>query len=262
MENELYITRNEQIGLLDDLSKKLFAITNLNRLRALVIVANETNKTKNRRNPTDIRGINERLKEVYEESITQVALTNHMKILFEAGLVKKEPGTASRSYKGAKTVCNYLLVPGALKALSMQIDLLNNSIQDIQEEISKSSIFPTVKILGGKDDGKIFDINEKKIRIGRKGDIDPNDSEYINDIVLSNYYKNVSRVFKPHAFFIEKEDEWYVKEGKDAGDIFLNNRKINNEAKLNHDDIIKLAVGDRSVQLVFYNDNLNMIKDE
>ena len=239
--------------VLKDLALKIKAISNRNRLRILVIIGKETKKPENLRKPTYVKCIAHYLSREYNEPISLTATKNHLSKLLDAGLIKTQPGFYESSLKGEKAVKNYVLIPGALEALSMDIKALNNEILTIQEEISESSYhLPIIKVLGGKDDGKIFELKKDNIRIGRKGEIESNNPEYNGDIMLSNSYKSVSRIFKPHATLKVEDKSWVIEDKESECGIFINNDKNKSTyKKLRDRDKIKLALGKDGAELLF-----------
>lgn len=257
-----YQTEQSDLDVLKDLSKKINALSNESRLKLLVIISIVSKKPKEQRTPTYANALKKSLRRYYGISITEVAVRNHLKILLDNGFVKKEPG-ASKEDRG---VMNYLIVPGAIESLSRDLNILNNTILEIQEEIDSSLRNPLLKVLGGADDGKIFELSKKEIRIGRKGDMDQDDEDYQGDVILSNDYRSVSRVYKPHAFLKEEKDGWYLKDNNSNGGVYVNNESEslhektdtdalvlngNQPTKLKNNDKIKLALGKYSAEMIF-----------
>lgn len=239
----------KNLDTIKDLVKKVDAISNENRLKILLLIAKESNKPEELRRPTYVKALAHNLKKDYGISMSLPGITkNHLSRLLDAGLIKKEAGLHEDM-----PVKNYVLVPGALEALSMDINMLSNQIANIQDEISHLSYeLPVIKVLGGKDDGKVFELKNDFIRIGRCGELDPDDPEYENDIMLSNSYESVSRVFKPHATLKHDGDNWVIEDKQSECGIYMNNsnQRLPNRTLKNRDKI-KLALGKGGAELVF-----------
>jgi hypothetical protein len=238
----------KDLDVVKDLSKKIDSIRNENRLKLLLIIGRETNNAEELRKSTYLRKLAHYLKEEEGISISLTAIKNHLNKLLDAGLIKKEPG-----FHNDMPVTNYALIPGALEALSMDISTLNNRISLIQDEITKYSYpLPVIKVLGGEDDGKIFPLVNDSVKIGRKGEMNQYDPEYKDDIILSNSYESVSRVFKPHATLKKKGEDWTIEDNKSKCGFYINNGKQRlTDKTLKNRDKIRLALGDGGAELVF-----------
>jgi hypothetical protein len=238
----------KDLDVVKDMSKKIDAIKNENRLKLLIIIGKETNKAEEIRKSTYLRKLAHYLTEEEGIVISLTAIKNHLTKLLDAGLIKKEAG-----FHNEMPVKNYVLIPGALEALSMDISTLNSRITHIQDEISKSSYqLPLIKVLGGSDDGKIFPLVKDSVKIGRKGEMNIRDPEYQYDIILSNSYESVSRVFKPHATLKLEGGSWIIEDNQSKCGFYINNGKQRlKSVKLNNRDKIRLALGDGGAELVF-----------
>lgn len=238
----------KDLDVVKDLSKRIDSIRNETRLKLLLIVGRETNKSPELRKPTYLRALGHELKDTYGISISLVAIKNHLNKLVEAGLIKKELGL----YRDLP-VKNHLLIPGALEALSMDINILSNRITDIKDEISRFSYqLPLVKILGGEDDGKLFPLTKESVKIGRQGDVELNDPQFKDDIILSNDYESVSRVYKPHATLKQDNGNWTIEDKNSKCGVYINgdNRRSSSETLKNRDKI-RLALGKGGAEMVF-----------
>ena len=238
----------KDLDVVKDLSKKIDAIRNENRLKLLIIIGRETNKAEEIRKSTYLRKLAHYLTEEEGIVISLTAIKNHLTKLLDAGLIKKEAGLHNEM-----PVKNYILIPGALEALSMDINTLNSRIIHIQDEISKLSYtLPLIKVLGGSDDGKMFPLVKDSVKIGRKGEMNIRNPEYQDDIILSNSYESVSRVFKPHATLKREGESWIIKDSKSKCGFYINNGKQRQEnVTLKNRDKIRLALGDGGAELVF-----------
>jgi DNA-binding transcriptional ArsR family regulator len=269
MNETTFETRASDMDVLKDLAKRIDAISNEVRLKIMVIISISSKKSPEKRFPTYANAINKILMDYYHIGISETAIRNHLKILLENGLIKTEPGASN----DGRPVMNYVLVPGAIESLSRDFNILNNRLTDIQNKFDYDINNPMLKVLGGVEDGKIFELSKKEIRLGRRGNIDSNE-DYEGDVILSNEYESVSRVFKPHAYIKEKEDGWYLIDNGSKGGVYLNNeseflkkrtqtgaivKRGRNGRKLKDHDKIKLSLGKYGVELIFF---LNSSKEE
>ena len=175
----------------------------------------------------------------------------------KAGLVKKEPGFAERSMRGERAVINYVPVVGALESIITDIKKLSRTISNVKDEISETNYsHPLIKVMGGDDDGMVFPLVKEVTRVGRQGELDLDNQEYMGDVVLSNDYKSVTRVTHPHATITHSKDNWYLEDSDSKCGMFLNNdEKAQDKIKLKNGDKIKLALGEGGAELVFiYNE--------
>ena len=238
----------KDLDVVKDLSKKIDSIRNENRLKLLMIIGRETNTAEELRKSTYLRELAHLLKKEEGISISLTAIKNHLTKLLDAGLIKKEAG-----FHNNNPVTNYILIPGALEALSMDINTLNNRISHIQDEIITSSYqLPVIKVLGGEDDGKIFPLIKDSVKIGRKGEMNQYDHDYKDDIILSNSYESVTRVFKPHATLKKIGGDWIIEDKNSKCGFYINNGKQRvTDKTLKNRDKIRLALGDGGAELVF-----------
>ncbi len=243
------VIEEDDLDIIKHLVKKLDAISNENRLKILLLIAKESNKPDELKKSTYVRSLARYLKEEYGVSMSLTGITkNHLKRLLDAGFIKKEAGLHKDM-----PVKNYVLVPGALEALSMDITRLSDQIAKLQDEISQTSYqLPLIKVLGGENDGKIYELKKDITRIGRTGETNPNDPEYQDDILLHNNYETVSRAFKPHATIKHEGNNWILEDTQSQCGTYLNNNKkpIKNKT-LKNKDKIKLALGKGGAELVF-----------
>ncbi|MCW3998657.1 MAG: ArsR family transcriptional regulator [Candidatus Bathyarchaeota archaeon] len=205
--------------------------------------------------PLDVESISH---ELYKNQIvcSRENIERHLKKLFNTGLVRKEPGE-----KNGRAVMNYLIVPGAIEnalrttkkvlKLDLSIDLKTEAAK-VQKNLDEEFCTPKVKVLGGIDDGKYFPLKKSSINIGR---VDPDNSDKYdaaNDILLSEKYSTVSRVWKPQALITFEQGSWYVEHGDAVNPTLLWDKKLvkGRKEKLKDEDIIHLS-GDKTVRLLF-----------
>lgn len=182
----------------------------------------------------------------------------HVDKLLSIGLVRKEPGM-----KNDRPVINYVLVPGSIETVIrtinevMKLDLtfeLRSLVAGVQERFSEEfPSFAIIRVLGGKDDGREFPLKRTEVKIGRE---DPENKEKYdseNDVILSNEYRAVTRVWKPHARLLLENGQWYIEHCEGKSDTYLWNKKLDKyrKEKLKNGDMINLAQGDKGARLVF-----------
>ncbi len=115
------------------------------------------------------------------------------------------------------------------RIMKMNLKLeLRSQAEEVKAKLGKELLenFASVKILGGADDGRIFELRKNQIKIGR---VDPeNQDEYDpqNDIVFSNSYSVVTRVSKPHARLFLEDGQWYVEHCEGVNGTYLWERKL------------------------------------
>jgi hypothetical protein len=139
------------------------------------------------------------------------------------------------------------------KVLKLELTIdLEREAKKIRENLTGEFCLPMVKVLGGVDDGHEFHLKKDKIKVGR---IDPeNQDKYDpeNDVVLSDQYKVVSRVWKPQALLTFENGEWFIEQGEgNPTSLWEKTLTKGRKEKLRHEDIIHLSEGEKSVRLVF-----------
>ena len=253
MSDEMFLTSAMEgdLDTLKDLARKIDAISNDRRLRLMIIIGAET---RNRREYlTDIRELTTILNHKYGIPLTQNGVKKHLDVLMKVGLVKKEPGFAERSMRGERAVINYVPVTGSLESIITDIKKLSTTITNFKEEISETDYsHPMIRVMGGDDDGMMFPLVKEVTRVGRQGELDLDNQEFMGDVVLSNDYKSVTRVTHPHATITLSKGNWYLEDCNSKCGVFLNNdEKTRDKIKLKDGDKIKLALGEGGAELVF-----------
>jgi len=209
--------------------------------------------------PVDVETISTLLLRRYSKTSSRENTKKHIDKLLSVGLIMKQPGIRDN-----RAVINYVIVPGAVETIMrtlskvMKFDLnlkLSGKAAGIQrrvlDEFSRSLAY--VRVLGGPDDGQEFLLKKDDIKVGR---IDPehmNKYDPENDVVLSESYKAVTRVWRPHAKLTLEKDQWYVEHCEGKNLTYLWNRRLDKHRrlKLKNGDIISLAKGTKGVRLVF-----------
>jgi hypothetical protein len=186
---------------------------------------------------------------------------NHMDRMLELGLVCKKPGLREDN----RAVMQYSLVPGSVEAairtlncfLQMNLNLDADSrlkIQAVTDNLkSTKENVASVRVLGGEDEGHVFPLVKSEIYMGRKSDQKNKDYDPENDIVLSNSYKAVSRVSKPHAKLLRKDGQWYIQHCEGLNGTTINGMKLvgSHKEPLKNGALICLAGMEKGVNLVF-----------
>ena len=225
-----------------DLSDYLDVLSNEKRLKILKLLEKE---------PKDVGTIASDIKTTYENT------KNHIDKLLSIGVIRKEPGI-----KDKRPVMNYVFVPGGLEAILRSLGVFSNfkfeltdRIKEVSKKLSKEVIskVPAIRVLGGVDDGKVFAIKKDSVKIGRVNPEKQDRYDLENDIVLSDNYKAVTRVSKPHAKLTFDGDDWYLEDCESKSGTYLKDERLdkNRKMKLEDGDMIELAKGSSGVRLLF-----------
>jgi pSer/pThr/pTyr-binding forkhead associated (FHA) protein/DNA-binding transcriptional ArsR family regulator len=228
-----------------ELSEYLEVLSNSQRLKILKILE---------KGPKEVRKIAAEIDTSYENT------KKHLDKLLSTGLIKKEAGLGQATSKGVHPVWKYSLVPGAMEAIVRNLGLfsnirinpadieLRNKLDSVKGQVAEELIAtktPSVVVLGGPEDGKVFQLSGNEVRIGR---IDSRKSGSYNmeqDVVLSAEYTAVSRVSKPHGKFIAENGQWVIEDGGSTGGTALNSTAIAPDKRMpvRDGDLIELAKG-------------------
>ena len=248
---EKNVFETEKIGMdldfMKELSEYLDVLGSGTRLKILKFIEKE---------PKDIRAISSKINTARENT------KKHLDKLLSVGVVKKEMGRGEPTVKGIHPVWKYSSVPGGLEVILRSLGIFSNvkfemsdKIAEVRDKISEEFIsnLPVIRVLGGADDEKRFPIKNDKVRIGR---IDPEKMDKYdpeNDAVLSEDYRAVTRVSKPHAELTLEESGWFVKDYGSRNGTYINDKKLDEreKKKLANGDIIGLAKGLPGVRLLF-----------
>lgn len=236
----------DDLDFLTEMSKYLDVLGSDTRLKILKLIE---------KNPKDIRTISNEIKTTYENT------NRHMDKLLDIGIVKREMGTGKQTSRGVRLVWKYSLDRGVLEAIMRSWAVFTNfkfelsGMEDVKKKISDefNDNVPSLRILGGVNDGKILALNKDSINLGRvdQKNLDKFDSE--SNIVLSSEYKAVTRVSKPHARLTFEDNDWYIEDCDSKGGTYLNEKRLdkNKRIKLNKGDLIGLAKGSLGAHLLF-----------
>lgn len=245
------IVRDDAAGDYDKLSDYLNVLGNPTRLRILKIIENK---------PKDIREISSEIGTSYENT------KKHLNKLLKVGIIRKEAGTGKPTSKGVHAVWKYSTVSGGLELVARNIgsfcnmEIKNPELSDRLLEVRKmideevSSGMPVLVLLGGADDGRIYPVMRRTVRIGR---FDPSakgifDEEY--DIVLDEDYRGVTRISKPHATIIVEDERCSLRDDGSTGGTRVNGKDIEEfvEIALFDGDVIELGTGEENASFVFH----------
>jgi hypothetical protein len=216
--------------------------------------------------PMDVELVSHLLFKRFNKVSARTNTKKHIDKLMNVGLVMPLSEAGKRN---SRWVTNYVLVPGgietAMRTLKkvMRIDLgfeVGRKVEGVRNMISEefSDTFAVVKVLGGVDDGREFLLKEPEVNIGRIDINNPDRYDPKTDVVLSNQYRAVTRVGKPHARLLLLQDEWFIELCEGQNPTYLWDKKLQKrrKQKLNDGDIIHFAEGLKGVRLLFLNPQL------
>lgn len=130
-------------------------------------------------------------------------------------------------------------------------DQLSTIRKDISTQFGVTS--PCLYLTSGPDEGKIFQLTGEKIALGRT---DPTDKSFSqmqkNVVMLSQDYKSVSRISRPHAR-IYHEDRWEIEDCASTSGTFINTEPIaaSTRREITDGDIIILGTGNMAARFLF-----------
>ena len=216
--------------------------------------------------PMYIGEICKKLEERWGISLNRANLRKtYLAPLTDAGIITPKWMLVTTVSRGKKTMGkNYILVPGSLEAvvrtlglfLNYEFELKNKTegvIKKIHDSFPEEEWHPTIRILGGEIDGKVFLIEKDAVTIGREpGEMSDVDVE--NEIILPKSYKFVSRLSRPHAKLTYKKDRYYIKDcGSTNGTYLLKHGegRLVKMAELDDGDLIRLGKGAGNTYLLF-----------
>jgi hypothetical protein len=194
-------------------------------------------------------------------------IRKHIDKLLLAGLVRKDAGMSSETMTGVHPVWKYSLAPGGMEQIITNLSMfskvplsithtdLADQLSAIRKDISTQFgvTAPCLYLVSGPDEGKIFSLTGDKISIGRVDPTDPSvKAMNKNLIMLSQDYKSVSRVSRPHAK-IYHSDNWEIEDCKSTSGTFINTEPIpvNVRREIVDGDLIILGTGNMSARFLF-----------
>ena len=253
-QNENTIAISSDPDFYEDLSDYLNVLSNPTRLRILKLIEHH---------PKEVREIAKEIDTSYENT------KKHLDKLLNTGVIKKEAGMGRQTSKGSLPVWKYSLIPGGMEGIIRNLSIFSNidirlgedelnsklkSVRSLLESENKGNI-PVVIILGGDDDGKVWPLKEKEIRIGREDTSAPEILKTAKEdsVILSSGYEAVTRVTKPHGKFIQRGNNWFYEDCKSTGGSYINNKKVQpgGENQLKNGDMLDLARGAKGARMIF-----------
>lgn len=207
------------------------------------------------------------LKEI--AAITRTSYENirkHLDKLLLAGLVRKDAGMSSETMTGIHPVWKYSLAPGGMEQIITNLSMfskvpltithrdLATQLSSIRKDISSQFgvTSPCLYLSSGPEEGKIFPLEGDSIPLGR---IDPTDSSYKHSqktiVILSQEYKSVSRISRPHARIYHSET-WEIEDCGSTSGTFINTEPIpvHTRREIVDGDIIILGTGNLSARFL------------
>lgn len=241
---------SDDSDFLKEISDYLDVLGSSKRLKILKLIEKD---------PMDVREISN------NTNTTYVNTKKHLDKLLNIGVINKEIGIGKPTVKGVHPVWKYSLASGGLEAILRSLGCFSNfklelsdKIKDVGKKISEEFInkVPVVRVLGGTEDGRLFEIRKNSINIGRIDQESINNYDPENDIVLSEDYMAITRVSKPHAKLTFVGKEWFIEDCESKGGTYLNGDKLKKyrRTKINDSDMIglsKMTKGSSGVRLLF-----------
>jgi hypothetical protein len=229
--------------------------------------------------PLDIELISSMLyrKHVTQRPLSRQAIEKHIQQLTKIGVIMKRPGVRREENRGlsslmeregivrtrGQNVSLYAVVPEGIETVLRSLDTLGNyrirvelrpkveRVKGDYEEFVNG--FYRMRVLNGEDAGRLFRLRNDSIRIGRIDTKAENKYDPQHDIVLSNKYAAVSRVWRPHARLIHQGNEWLIEHCEGTNGTYLDNRRLekHEKARLEDHDVVDLVIGEGGARLVF-----------
>jgi len=235
---------------LQELSEYLDVLSSGTRLKILRVIA---------RRPKDVRQIASEIETSYENT------KKHLDRLMSIGVVRKEAGLSRPTARGIHPVWKYSLVPGGLEAITRSLGLFANLKLTLTDAVLAQKLAgvreafsgefagqpPVVILLGGAEDGTVFLLRHDTIAVGRS---DPGAREGSGqEIVLGEDYAAVTRVSRPHARIVRRDDAWLIEDRGSTGGTFVNGAPLDRgtQRELHDGDLVELGKGAQGATLVF-----------
>jgi len=188
----------------------------------------------------------------------------HLTKLLSLGLIRKEIGISDEPANQGQPVFYYALVPGSLDhaarnlaafssvtaqavpALSPQLDF---ACAGILEAMGESG--PVLIITNGTQKGQEFHLTKDGCRIGRTEEGQDGITEPA--LILSDEYRSVSRVSRPHAWIRYRAGNFTIADGPSKGGIRVQGEQVSTEPRVLLDgDVIELSPGPLGASIVFF----------
>lgn len=247
-----YTEETEFVGSLElnNIFQKLAAVDNNVRFSILEILRDYQKNADSLNDYPYSREINIILKNKYDIVISPQMLGQHMKQLYDAGLIeiiqiKKEIPNKI----GPRQVNVYALKVDAFEDFFLEITFLSDELiaffelfKENQKDFDGKHCILT--IFNGSDKGKTFKLNKEDIiHIGRKSSKKLHNSQ--KNIILNSEYYSVSKVDKPHLKIFYEDNNWCILDENSSNGTYISNRKIKNrvKTKLKNNTFLKLSRG-------------------
>jgi hypothetical protein len=210
--------------------------------------------------PRDARAISHEIQTSYENT------KKHLDKLLSIGVIRKEAGIGQPTSKGVHPVWEYSLVPGSMEAIVRSLGIFSNiriglENEDLAKRLSEvrsrvatelASVYPAIVVMGGPDDRKFFPLKEDVVLIGRNDRDRSSTGNPAQDIVLSDNYKSVTRITKPHGRITHQGDAWFFEDCGSTGGTTINGGKASPGTKnrLQDGDLLELGKGVSGAKLL------------
>ena len=205
-----------------------------------------------------VRQISHEIETSYENT------KKHLARLLSIGVIRKEIGVSDELSNQGQPVFYYSLIPGAINytasnlalfstiagsaasGLTVRVDSAREGLEGILPSIGSRLI-----ITNGPEKGREYNLIEEVYRVGRVEEgWDGISPEYA--IILSEEYRSVSRVSRPHAFIRIQSGRWTITEGASKGGTTVNGIQVSHEPEyLKDGDLIELSPGPLGAGLLF-----------
>jgi DNA-binding transcriptional ArsR family regulator len=200
----------------------------------------------------------------YEIRTSSENTKKHLTRLQSLGLIRKEIVVSEEPGTQGQPVFYYYLIPGglehAVKSLVLFSSIAGSSVSAFSEQLNSvrkglmsilPSSWPRLLITNGPEYGRLCDLTGDMYRIGRNEDewdgILPEPA-----ILLSDEYRSVSRISRPHAWLRAQDGRWIITEGISRGGTTVNGHLVLHEPVILKDgDRIELSPGLLGVVIQF-----------
>lgn len=248
MENRTILTGSDP-EFISDLSEYLDVLASPVRLHILSYVGTR---------PRTVRQISHEIGTSYENT------KKHLTRLLSLGLIRKEIGVSNEPANQGQPVFYYVLISGGLdhtlRSLALFSSVTGKTPNALSERIESArhgllgilpGTGPGLMITSGPESERHYDLTGEIYRIGRIEEgwdgIFPEPA-----ILISEDYRSVSRVSRPHAWIRKQACHWMISEGSSKGGTMLNGTPVSHEPVILRDgDLIELSPGPLGVGLLF-----------
>jgi DNA-binding transcriptional ArsR family regulator len=208
--------------------------------------------------PRTARQISQNIETSYQNA------QKHLTLLQSLGLIRKEIGLSDEPVNQGQPVFSYTLVPGGLdhtlRSLTLFSSIAGKTVGELSERLQSARdglrgimpvTGPRLLITSGPESGRMYNLTEDVYRIGRIEEgwdgISPEPA-----ILITDDYRSVSRVSRPHAWMRIREGQWTITEGSSKGGTSVNGIPVLNEpVYLKDEDLIELSNYPLGVGLLF-----------